>query len=112
MNCELFLKGYTHVKIGDDKMRFNLSTQETLFDKYWRTGNILVTRNHEKFLVINELRAIGDEGQLYGLDYTDSLYLLHSTDGSLDIMAVYDTPRNLRSIRILDSDRLLWEREE
>lgn len=93
-------------------MRFNLTTEETLFDKYWKTGNILVTRNHVKFLVINELYALGYEGRLYGLDYTDSLYLSHSTDGSLDIMAVYSAPRNLRSVRILNSDSLLWEREE
>lgn len=88
-----------------------LSTQETLFDKYWRTGNILVARNHDKFLVINELHAIGNEGRLYGTDYEDSLHVAHSSDGSMDIMAVYSCPMNLKEMNRLDTSRLLWERE-
>ena len=89
----------------------NYIDTSTLIENYWQVGNVLVTRSHDKFLVIDNNHALGNEGRIYSTDYYDSLHIMNSSDGSMDIMAVYSCPMNLKEMNRLDTSRLLWERE-
>ena len=80
-----------------------------LKDCMWKTGRVLVTRNHDKFIVFNGV-ALSYEGRISRCDYSDDLHYIHSGDGGMDIMAVYTIPWNLRETSVMETQRLLWER--
>lgn len=81
-----------------------------LIDRLWKIGNVLVTRSHDKFIVIGEQHAISYEGRIAKFNYTSDLHASWSNDGSMDIMAVYSKPFNIREMNVLETQRLLWER--
>lgn len=83
---------------------------EPLIDRLWKIGNVLVTRSHDKFIVIGEQHAISYEGRIAKFNYTSDLHASWSNDGSMDIMAVYSKPFNIREMNVLETQRLLWER--
>ena len=82
----------------------------SLADRLWRIGNVLVTRSHDKFIVIGDNHAISYEGRIARHNYTSDLHASWSNDGSMDIMAVYSKPYNIREMNVLETQRLLWER--
>lgn len=81
-----------------------------LIDHLWKIGNVLVTRSHDKFIVIGDNHAISYEGRIARHNYTSDLHASWSNDGSMDIMAVYSKPYNIREMNVLETQRLLWER--